>query len=127
MTALQHIELFSRIKGFPYHEDVIKRILNSVKLYEFRNGKVSTFSGGMRRRLSLAISLIGDPKLIILDEPTTGMDAKIRLQTWKIILQLRDSYRSILITTHNMEEAECLSDRILIMNKGRVAAKGTTV
>lgn len=81
----------------------------------------------MRRRLSLAISLIGNPKLIILDEPTTGMDAKIRLQTWKIILQIRDASRSMLITTHNMEEAECLSDRIMIMNKGRITAKGTTV
>jgi ABC-2 type transport system ATP-binding protein len=60
-----------------------------VNLYDNRNGKVSTFSGGMRRRLSLAISLIGNPKLVILDEPTTGMDAQIRLQTWKLILKLR--------------------------------------
>lgn len=61
-----------------------------------------TFSGGMRRRLSLAISLIGNPKLVVLDEPTTGMDAKIRLETWKIILKLRDSQKTMLITTHNM-------------------------
>lgn len=61
-----------------------------------------TFSGGMRRRLSLAISLIGNPKLLVLDEPTTGMDAKIRLETWKIILKLRDSQKTMLITTHNM-------------------------
>ncbi len=57
-----------------------------MNLWENRNGQVKTFSGGMRRRLSLAISLIGDPKLVVLDEPTTGMDAKIRFATWKIIL-----------------------------------------
>ena len=65
------------------------------------HGKVSTFSGGMRRRLSLALSMVGDPKLLILDEPTTGMDAKVRLLTWKLILGLRGRH-TVLITTHNM-------------------------
>ena len=105
MSAAEHIILFSRIKGFAHDEQTLKSILDSVKLYEFRDGKVKTFSGGMRRRLSLAIALIGNPKLVILDEPTTGMDAKIRLQTCKIILQLRAEHRTMLITTHNMEEA----------------------
>lgn len=127
MTAAQHIRIFSIIKGFPYDQPTVDAILHSVRLLEFKDGRVQTFSGGMRRRLSLAISLIGNPKLIVLDEPTTGMDAKIRLLTWKIILQLRDPERTILITTHNMEEAECLSDRILIMNKGKIAAKGTSI
>lgn len=62
---------------------------------------VRTFSGGMRRRLSLALSMVGDPKLLILDEPTTGMDAKVRLLTWKLILGLRGRH-TVLITTHNM-------------------------
>lgn len=78
----------------------------------------------MRRRLSLALSLVGEPKLVILDEPTTGMDAKVRLQTWKLILALRQTH-TVLITTHNMEEAECVADRIMIMSKGRVIAEGT--
>lgn len=77
--------------------------LKSVALEGYRTGKVKTFSGGMRRRLSLAISLLGNPKVVVLDEPTTGMDAKIRLETWKIILKLRDPKRTMLITTHNME------------------------
>jgi ABC-type multidrug transport system ATPase subunit len=89
------------LKGFPSTEKDIKKCLESVNLYENKNGKVSTFSGGMRRRLSLAISLIGDPKLVILDEPTTGMDAHIRILTWKLILKIR-SNRTVLITTHNM-------------------------
>lgn len=78
------------------------KTLQSVNLEKNKDGKVSTFSGGMRRRLSLAISLIGNPKLLILDEPTTGMDAKIRLLTWKLILKLR-KHKTVLITTHNME------------------------
>jgi ABC-type multidrug transport system ATPase subunit len=80
----------------------------------------------MRRRLSLALSMIGSPKLLILDEPTTGMDAKVRLLTWKLILALRGSH-TVLITTHNMEEAECVSDRILIMSKGKIIADGSTL
>lgn len=76
--------------------------LKSVALEGYRTGRVNTFSGGMRRRLSLAISLLGNPKVVVLDEPTTGMDAKIRLETWKIILKLRDPKRTMLITTHNM-------------------------
>ena len=80
----------------------------------------------MRRRLSLALSMIGNPKLLILDEPTTGMDAKVRLLTWKLIIALRGKH-TVLITTHNMEEAECVSDRILIMSKGKIIADGTTI
>lgn len=71
--------------------------------------------------MSLALSMVGNPKLLILDEPTTGMDAKVRLLTWKLILGLRGRH-TVLITTHNMEEAECVSDRIMIMAKGRIIA-----
>lgn len=74
----------------------------------------------------MALSLVGNPKLVILDEPTTGMDAKVRLLTWRLILGLREKH-TVLITTHNMEEAECVSDRIMIMSKGRVIAEGTTL
>lgn len=105
---------------------IILKALQSVSLDKNIDGKVCTFSGGMRRRLSLALSLVGNPKLVILDEPTTGMDAKVRLLTWKLILQLRKLH-TVLITTHNMEEAECVADRIMIMAKGRVIAEGTAL
>lgn len=118
--------MFHHLKHIQCSDDTIHHSLSSVHLENNRNGKVCTFSGGMRRRLSLAISLIGDPKLLILDEPTTGMDAKIRLLTWKLILQLRKR-KTVLITTHNMEEAECVSDRIMIMSKGRITASGNCV
>jgi ABC-type multidrug transport system ATPase subunit len=79
----------------------------------------------MKRRVSLAISLLGKPELIILDEPTTGMDPKVRRLTWNIIRGL-NKYASIIITTHNMEEADCLSDRILIMASGKILAEGSS-
>lgn len=96
------MELFHRLKGLPFDKEEILRKLASVSLDRNATGRVSTFSGGMRRRLSLALSLVGSPKLVILDEPTTGMDAKVRLQTWKLILALRQTH-TVLITTHNME------------------------
>ena len=121
VSAFEHMYIFCRIKNIENTSEAIRMGLEKVNLWDNRNGKVLTFSGGMKRRLSLAISLIGDPKLLVLDEPTTGMDVKIRLQTWKIILSMKGQ-NTILITTHNMEEAECVSDRILIMSKGRVVA-----
>ena len=93
------MELFSKLKG--YDESLIQKGLEEVDLWKNKDGRIKTFSGGMRRRLSLAISLIGNPKLVVLDEPTTGMDAKIRFSTWKIILQLRGK-NTVLMTTHNM-------------------------
>jgi len=96
--------MFHRLKGLPIDNIGIRKQLEAVSLEKNVDGMVSTFSGGMRRRLSLALSMIGDPKLVILDEPTTGMDAKVRLLTWKLILAMRGKH-TVLITTHNMEEA----------------------
>jgi ABC-type multidrug transport system ATPase subunit len=101
LTAGEHIELFHRLKHLEATREKTLLSLESVGLEKNIDGRVTTFSGGMRRRLSLALSLISDPKLVILDEPTTGMDAKVRLQTWKLILGLRQKH-TVLITTHNM-------------------------
>lgn len=101
LTAGEHIELFHKLKHLEISNQGILDSLESVGLEKNVNGQVCTFSGGMRRRTSLALSLIGGPKLVILDEPTTGMDAKVRLQTWKLILGLRLKH-TVLITTHNM-------------------------
>lgn len=102
LTAGEHVQLFHRLKHLPISQEQVLASLESVGLERNANGRVTTFSGGMRRRLSLALSLIGDPQLVILDEPTTGMDARVRLQTWKLILGLRGKH-TVLITTHNME------------------------
>lgn len=101
MTAGEHLEFFHRLKGLQVDRERILAALESVGLERNVDGRVTTFSGGMRRRLSLALSLVGGPELVILDEPTTGMDARVRLQTWKLILGLRLKH-TVLITTHNM-------------------------
>lgn len=82
------------------------------------NAPIKTFSGGMKRRISLAISAIGHPSIIFLDEPTTGMDPKSRRQIWNLIKNLKKN-RAMILTTHAMEEAEALSDRIAIIYEGK--------
>ena len=126
LTAYEHLKLFGNLKEVPNLEDKIDKILEEFQLSKNRNGQVKTFSGGMKRRISLAISFMGDSEVIIMDEPTTGMDPKVRRLTWNLIKDLKKN-RSIILTTHNMEEADCLSDRILVMASGKILASGTTL
>ncbi|MFF4508335.1 ABC transporter ATP-binding protein [Streptomyces sp. NPDC001401] len=87
--------------------------------------RVKQLSGGERRRLDLALALLGEPEVLFLDEPTTGLDAEGRRDTWELVRALRDSGTTVLLTTHYLEEAEGLADRIAILHEGRVAATGT--
>lgn len=102
----------------------IESKLEKVGLLEKKECLVSTLSGGQKRRLSLAISAIGDPKIIFLDEPTTGMDPKTRRQVWELIQELKRN-RVMLLTTHAMEEADALSDRIAVLVAGKLSCLGT--
>jgi ABC-2 type transport system ATP-binding protein len=86
---------------------------------------VSTYSGGMRRRLDIAMSLIGDPPVIFLDEPTTGLDPEARLEVWKEIQSLADNGTTVLLTTQYLEEAEKLANRIAILHQGTIIVSGT--
>src|SRR5439155_19255612 len=90
-----------------------------------RNAGVGKLSGGQKQRLALACAMVGDPELIFLDEPTTGLDPQSRRQLWDLIVELRASGRSIVLTTHYMDEAERLCDRVAIVDHGRVIALGT--
>lgn len=90
------------------------------------HNKVGGFSGGMKRRLSLAMAAIGNPKIILLDEPTTGLDPKVRQQVWQLIGKLKEN-RSIILTTHSMEEADVLADRVCVMVKGKVRCIGSSL
>lgn len=95
-----------------------------VKLQEALDKKVSTYSGGMKRRLSLAISFLQDPKILILDEPTVGIDPKLRQAVWKDLDAAKSEGKSILVTTHVLDEAtRC--DRLLLMNHGEIIAMGS--
>jgi ABC-2 type transport system ATP-binding protein len=93
---------------------------------EHRAGvRVKQLSGGERRRLDLALALLGKPEVLFLDEPTTGLDAEGRRETWDLVRELRDSGTTVLLTTHYLEEAEDLADRLAILHRGRIAATGT--
>lgn len=99
--------------------------ISLVQLEEKRNARVGTLSGGQKQRLALACALVGDPELLFLDEPTTGLDPQARRQLWDLIEELKRLGRTILLTTHYMDEAERLCDRVAIMDHGKVIALGT--
>jgi ABC-2 type transport system ATP-binding protein len=102
-------------------EDLLKRF----GLIEAADRRVSTYSGGMRRRLDIAMSLIGKPQVIFLDEPTTGLDPEARLEVWKIVKELANNGTTVFLTTQYLDEAEQLADRIAILHEGRIIANGT--
>jgi ABC-2 type transport system ATP-binding protein len=103
----------------------VDEVIRLVQLDEKRHARVGTLSGGQKQRLSVACALAGDPDLLFLDEPTTGLDPQSRRQLWDLVERLRASGRTILLTTHYMEEAERLCDRVAIVDHGRVIALGT--
>jgi ABC-2 type transport system ATP-binding protein len=127
LTAAENLQFFGRIYGVAKRElrDRIDELLALVGLETHRDDQVSIFSGGMKRRLNLAVSLVHRPKLILLDEPTAGVDPQSREQILKIIGGLRDEGNAILYTTHYMEEAERLCDRLGILSEGKLVAVGT--
>jgi ABC-2 type transport system ATP-binding protein len=122
LSVRETLELFA---GYYPHPRRPEEVIELVGLTEQAQTRVRTLSGGQLRRLDLALALIGDPELIFLDEPTTGFDPAARRQAWDTILGLRELGKSILLTTHYMEEAQRLSDRIAILRDGRIALTGS--
>jgi ABC-2 type transport system ATP-binding protein len=127
LTAAENVQFFGSIYGVRQSDlrERIDELLALVGLDAHRDNQVSIFSGGMKRRLNLAVSLVHRPKLILLDEPTAGVDPQSREQILKIIGGLRDDGNAILYTTHYMEEAERLCDRLGILSEGKLVAAGT--
>lgn len=103
----------------------VDELIAQVGLVEKRNARVKTLSGGQRRRLDLALGLAGDPELLFLDEPTTGFDPAARRQAWSLVETLRDQGKTVVLTTHYLDEAEHLADRVAVMVRGRLVAMGT--
>jgi ABC-2 type transport system ATP-binding protein len=122
LTVAELIELFGRF--FPRHRPT-DEIIELLDLGEKRNAQTRTLSGGQQQRLSVALALVNDPELVFLDEPTTGLDPAARRSLWGVIQGLSDQGTSVLLTTHYMEEAETLCDRIAIMDHGRILDEGT--
>jgi ABC-2 type transport system ATP-binding protein len=122
LSVREILELFA---GYYERARDVGEVIELVGLGEKREARVRTLSGGQLRRLDLALALVGDPELIFLDEPTTGFDPAARRHAWETIRDLRALGKSILLTTHYMEEAQTLADRLAILRDGRIVATGS--
>ena len=118
-------EVLALFRSFYRHSHTVDEVLALVELEEKRKARVVTLSGGQKQRLAVACALVSKPELLFLDEPTTGLDPQSRRQLWEIIRRFRAAGGTVLLTTHYMEEAERLCDRVAIMDHGKVIALGT--
>ena len=124
LTVKENLEFMAGVYQINDKEDKINELINQFKLDDILNKKAKTLSGGWQRRLSIAVSLINEPKILFLDEPTLGLDVIARKELWNVINELKGKI-TIILTTHYMEEAESLSDRIGIMANGDLVDVGT--
>jgi ABC-2 type transport system ATP-binding protein len=122
LTVIEHLRLFAAYYERPLAVDDVIRM---VGLEEKRDARYRTLSGGQRRRLDLGVALVGDPELIFLDEPTTGFDPAARRAAWDTIRSLRDLGKTVLLTTHYIEEAHRLADHVAVLSQGEIVAHGT--
>lgn len=122
LTVQETLQLF---RSFYRHGISVEESIATAQLEEKRKSRVGGLSGGQKQRLAMATALVGDPELLFLDEPTTGLDPQARRHLWDLVDELKQAGRTIILTTHYMEEAERLCDRVAIMDHGRVIALGT--
>ncbi|MCF3140566.1 ATP-binding cassette domain-containing protein [Paenarthrobacter sp. AR 02] len=125
LTGKENLVLVAKLRHLKNPGRIADWLLAQFNLSDAGNRKVAAYSGGMRRRLDIAMSLIGDPKVIFLDEPTTGLDPEARLEVWHIVKKLANQGTTVLLTTQYLDEAEQLADRIAILHEGRIIANGT--
>jgi len=125
LTGRENVVLVARLRHLPQPGMVADELLARFSLTEAGKRKVGTYSGGMRRRLDIAMSLVGSPQVVFLDEPTTGLDPEGRLEVWQTVKDLAASGTTVLLTTQYLNEAEELADRIAILHEGRIIVNGT--
>lgn len=125
LTGRENLVLVAKLRHLPDPGAVADRLLARFRLTEAGGRKVGTYSGGMRRRLDIAMSLVGDPEVIYLDEPTTGLDPESRIEVWDVVKELASGGTTVLLTTQYLDEAEQLADRIAILHEGRIIANDT--
>jgi ABC-2 type transport system ATP-binding protein len=125
LSARENLMLVARLRHLKDPGTIADDLLDRFSLSDAAARKVSTYSGGMRRRLDIAMSLIGNPPVIFLDEPTTGLDPQGRLEVWQAIRGLAERGTTVLLTTQYLDEAEQLADRIAILHEGRIMVNGT--
>lgn len=125
LTGRENLIMIARLRHLSNPHQIADNLLNRFGLTDAADRKCSTYSGGMRRRLDIAMSLVGKSQLIFLDEPTTGLDPEGRIEVWKIVKELAGSGTTVFLTTQYLEEAEQLADRIAILHKGTIIVSGT--
>jgi lipooligosaccharide transport system ATP-binding protein len=125
-TVAENLRMYARYFGLRAAEVAprIRELLEFMELADRADDRIKALSGGMKRRLTIARALINDPELIILDEPTTGLDPQVRRMIWNRLRALRNSGKTLLLTTHYMDEAERLCDDLVVIDKGRIVARG---
>jgi len=125
LTGRENLVLMARLRHVADGGRVADELLTRFDLADAGSRRAGTYSGGMRRRLDIAMSLVGDPSVIILDEPTTGLDPQARLEVWRTVKDLASAGTTVLLTTQMLDEAEHLADRIMILHEGRIIVNGT--
>ncbi|MFI7430802.1 ABC transporter ATP-binding protein [Micromonospora sp. NPDC049836] len=125
LTGRENLVLVARLRHLSDPGRIADELLARFTLTEAGGRRVATYSGGMRRRLDIAMSLIGDPPVIFLDEPTTGLDPEGRLEVWRAVRELTAGGTTVLLTTQHLDEAEQLADRIAVLHQGRIIVNGT--
>ena len=125
LTGKENLVLVARLRHLPGAGEVADDLLRRFDLTDAAGRRVATWSGGMRRRLDIAMSLVGDPPVLLLDEPTTGLDPQSRLEVWRTVRALADRGTTVLLTTQYLDEAEHLADRIAVLHDGRIIAEGS--
>jgi ABC-2 type transport system ATP-binding protein len=127
LTGRENVEMVGRLYGLPAREARRRadEVLERIGLASDAGRRVSTYSGGMRRRLDLAASLVGRPQVMFLDEPTTGIDPRSRMEVWELVVDLVAQGTTVLLTTQYLEEADRLADRIAVIDHGRIVTEGT--
>lgn len=125
LTGRENLIMIGRLRHLSGPRQIAEDLLKRFGLTDAADRRASTYSGGMRRRLDIAMSLVGKPQVIFLDEPTTGLDPEARLEVWKIVKELAGSGTTVFLTTQYLEEAEQLADNIAILHEGRIIVSGT--
>jgi len=125
LTGRENLQMIASLRHIPRGDKKAEELLSEFNLIDAGARRVSTYSGGMRRRLDLAMSLLGEPAIIFLDEPTTGLDPQSRFVMWETVKSLADSGTTIFLTTQYLEEAEQIADHVAILNEGIIVAEGT--
>lgn len=124
-TGLDNLRLIATLRNVQDVSAAIETVATQLDLTAFLKRKVKTYSGGMKRRLDIAMSLLGNPQIIFLDEPTTGVDPKNRLALWQLIREMRDAGKTVFLTTQYLDEADALSDHIAFIRDGQIVKYGT--